>query len=198
MKTLFDCGQTDREPEATSQRESADAGWLSFQRHVEAIWFLEYTANNISEDDISGDGTNRIVRTQPFGARIRVSALAVLERDDAPDAPRAWRAKLMFRYWGSCDPLGRDDHKSFYVYGGNDLQKLQSTVSSGLSAVQRHMTADEAVVTPLRYVSVGGSGAMFADALQSVGLGMTPHDTGQTPTASEIRRSKRSVFSSIH
>ena len=169
-------------------------GWLSFDRYVDGLWFLEYSANNIDSKDPLGDGSNRIVRAQPFGEKIRVSMLVVLERNDAPEATYAWHAQMMWRYWGSSDPLGRDDHKSLHVFGGSDVHKMRSTIGSGLSRLQRDLpTSGESIVTPLRYVAVGGSSDKFAHALQSVGLAMTVHGTGRTLTADDIRRLKTST-----
>ena len=173
-------------------------GWLSFDRYVDALWSLEYTANNSTEDDELGDGSNRIVRTQPFGAPIRVSVLAVVERSDASTATNSWRATMMFRYWGSSDALGRDDHKSFLTFSGNNLRHLRSSVSSAFAVLQHYNTVANTLVTPLRYVSVRESGAQLAYALESVGLQMTAHNTGQVITADELRPRKKSVFSRMH
>lgn len=173
-------------------------GWLSFDRYVDALWFLEYTANNSREDDELGDGSNRIVRTQPFGAPILVSVLAVVERSDASTATNSWRATMMFRYWGSSDALGRDDHKSFLTFSGNNLRHLRSSVSSAFAVLQHYNTVANTIVTPLRYVSVRGSGAQLAYAVESVGLQMIAHKTGQVITADELRPRKKSVFSRMH
>lgn len=151
--------------------------FFNFDAYVEALWTLDYLTPNVGKDG------RPIVFTHPCRAPIRVTMLALLEKNGTE-----WRAAVQFRYWGSEDPSGRDDHKSGYYIGhpDNDAEALRSGLTDTFRSLEAYQAATTAIVRPLRYVSVRGRGDDVLRALQSVGMMMTVVPTGSLhhPTTS--------------
>lgn len=96
--------------------------------------------------------------------------------------------RMVFCYWGSDDPLGRDDCKCTYMFSGNDAETMRSDMTTVLTECERMHAARGSLVRPLRSVEVGGNGTTYTRALQSLGLVITLRTTGLAPFPDDVER----------